>query len=725
MPHELFHNPDISMERSLGWMAADWIEELCIRGNGPLIGQKVEHLIDDYVRFLVTTYALDNDDNLAHVSSFISRPKGFGKSEIAAYIGLFDSLGPSRFSHYAGPEGEKYICPYGTGYTYHYAPGEPVGKPMATPIVLCVATEEGQSAEIFSTCYINCKEGPLSAAFPNKNDVGLTRINVPGGGYIKPITASGDSKDGSKPSLVLADEAMAMDTIIPTPSGWTTMGDVQVGDMVVGPSGQPTRVVKTTPVQLGRDCFKVRFGNGESITVSAGHLWEVTSPTPGVYTTSELFVQGQTFGLPLATPVDHLINVDDDPFIVEISRTESVPVKCIGVDNPRSLFMVTRSGYLTHNTHLWKTPELHNLYKTLSRSLLKRRKEGTFFVESSTMHGVGEGSVAEQAYDAIDTIRAGKFKGRIRQNFDHRYGSIAPEDLGDVEKVKEALTESYGEALAWNDLDGMVDQVMDLRDGADISATYRYWFNDKHGVSDSFLLNSQWQSCGPSGFNDDETDTKNYFPTPPPISPGDTIVMGFDGSRKRQRGITDSTALVGCRVKDGVLFLIDVWEQPVDYHGTEGWEVDASVVDIAVRKAFKDYRVVGFYADPSMYTPWVAQWESRYGPSLKVKATQQHPIEYWFGGSNVGKKIVKAIDDFEDAVINRELKHFNNLTMTQHILNCRRKETSAGRQLGKETPSSPKKIDVAIAAIIAWQARLDAVSKGLATTKKRTAYRLR
>lgn len=712
------------MERSLGWMAADWIEQLCIRGNGPLIGQKVEHLIDDYVRFLVTTYSLNEDGDLNHVSSFLSRSKGFGKSEIAAYIGVFDALGPSRFDHWAEP-GEKYVCPYGTGYVYHYSPGEPVGRKMSTPIVLCVATEEGQSAEVYSTCYICCKEGPLSAAFPNKNDVGLSRINIPGGGFIKPITASGDSKDGSKPTLTLADEAAALNTVVPTPEGVSTIGELKEGDYVLDVDGSPTRIIKTTPTQDGRDCFQVTFDNGDQVVVSEGHLWETSHPHRGVFTTGELYQLGQIHSLPAPGSTPPHVQPATDPKIVEISPTDSVPVRCIAVEHPRRLFMVTRGGYLTHNTHLWKTPELHNLYKTLSRSLLKRRKEGTFFVETSTQHQIGEGSVAEQAYDSIEKIREGKFKGRIRQNFDHRFGLIAPEDLGDPEKVRVALTEAYGDALEWNDLDGMVDQVMDLRDGADITATYRYWFNDKFGVESSFLLNQNWQSCGPKAFNDDPTAGDLYFPTPPPVTPGDVIVMGFDGSRKRMRGVTDSTALVGCRVSDGLLFPIAVWEQPVGYHGEDGWEVDASEVNNTVKKAFKEYRVVGFWADPSYFTPWVADWEAKYGPHLKVKSTQQHPIEYWFGGTGIAKKIVKAIDDFEDAVFNRELRHFDDPTMTQHILNCRRKETSAGRQLGKETPNSPKKIDVAIAAIIAWQCRLAAVSRGINVTKKRTAYRLR
>ena len=53
-------------------------------------------------------------------------------------------------------------------------------------------------------------------------------------------------------------KALALDTPLPTPTGWTTMGDVAVGDELLGADGQPTRVVAATDVMLGRPCYEVR-----------------------------------------------------------------------------------------------------------------------------------------------------------------------------------------------------------------------------------------------------------------------------------------------------------------------------------------------------------------------------------------------------------------------------------------------------------------------------------
>lgn len=85
---------------------------------------------------------------------------------------------------------------------------------------------------------------------------------------------------------------LALDTPIPTPSGWTTMGKLQPGDMVFSQSGSPSRVLAVSPVYQHNDCYEVTFEDGERIIAGSGHLWTVTVKKPkGVYvtrTTAEL-----------------------------------------------------------------------------------------------------------------------------------------------------------------------------------------------------------------------------------------------------------------------------------------------------------------------------------------------------------------------------------------------------------------------------------------------------
>src|SRR5690349_15279968 len=68
-------------------------------------------------------------------------------------------------------------------------------------------------------------------------------------------------------------KALALDTPLATPDGWTTMGEVRVGDHVLGSDGQPTAVVAATGVMRGRPCFRVVFSDGAEIVADYQHNW--------------------------------------------------------------------------------------------------------------------------------------------------------------------------------------------------------------------------------------------------------------------------------------------------------------------------------------------------------------------------------------------------------------------------------------------------------------------
>ncbi len=68
-------------------------------------------------------------------------------------------------------------------------------------------------------------------------------------------------------------KALALDTPLATPSGWTTMGQVQVGDRLYGADGRPTTVVAATDVLVDRPCYEVRFSDGTTIVADASHQW--------------------------------------------------------------------------------------------------------------------------------------------------------------------------------------------------------------------------------------------------------------------------------------------------------------------------------------------------------------------------------------------------------------------------------------------------------------------
>ncbi|MEU3528832.1 terminase [Streptomyces sp. NPDC038707] len=324
-------------------------------------------------------------------------------------------------------------------------------------------------------------------------------------------------------------------------------------------------------------------------------------------------------------------------------------------------------------------------------------KTGGSSIESPNAYVPGEGSVAESSAEYWRKI----LEGRARDDgllYDHREWP-AETDMSDRASLLAGLAVAYGDSAqpagGWVDLERLAAEVWDP--ATDPQDARRYYGNQITAATDSWLSQPEWAGCADAG---------------KVLADGDAITLGFDGSRARARGVTDATALVGCRVSDGHVFLLGCWEQP-DGPAGDNWRVPVLEVLATVEEAFNRYRVVGMYADPAKWEGHVADWEARWGTGLQVKATRDHPIEWWMTGGR-SSLIVRALDKFHSAVVDRELTHDGSSVLTRHVLNARRRKGRSGIQIMKEHPDSARKIDAAIASVLAWQARLDAVAKGLA-----------
>lgn len=95
-------------------------------------------------------------------------------------------------------------------------------------------------------------------------------------------------------------KALALDTPIATPDGWTTMGEVGVGDTVFDERGRPCQVVAVSEVYRDHDCYEVEFDDGAVLVADAGHQWATTYPRQGqprVVTTEQMATEGLTVRL--------------------------------------------------------------------------------------------------------------------------------------------------------------------------------------------------------------------------------------------------------------------------------------------------------------------------------------------------------------------------------------------------------------------------------------------
>lgn len=358
------------------------------------------------------------------------------------------------------------------------------------------------------------------------------------------------------------------------------------------------------------------------------------------------------------------------------------------------------------------------LARTIRRNTMKT---GGSTVETPNAFEPGEESIAEQSWFAHQTQLKGKNRSRKRDLLlDHREADPMT-DIYDEASLRRGLIEAYGDSAAenggWVNIDNVIDEFWD--ENTDVQEARRYFLNQITHASDSFLSAVELQSCV----------------EPKPVDLGTPIVLGFDGSMGRAKGKADATALIAVRLSDGYAWQVLIREPPNNAKEAREWTAPVFEFDMAVQQCFRDFKVVGFYADPSGWEAHVSRWEEQYGRKLRVKAGGEgnHPIMAWPRGKNTSvvpyvkrlKASILASGQARSAALSAhagdktalrgvgEFTYDGGHEFTQHLLNARMRKHTSGYLLAKDFPESPRKIDAAYALTLAWKARLDAVAKGL------------
>jgi replicative DNA helicase len=119
-------------------------------------------------------------------------------------------------------------------------------------------------------------------------------------------------------------KALALDTPIATPAGWTTMGEIEVGDEVFDDRGRVCSVDHVSPVYTDHDCYEVTFDDGGVIVADGGHEWPVVvCGEPGVLTTSDMAASARSSaaagsaGLPWQVPLAEALELPEAPLPVD------------------------------------------------------------------------------------------------------------------------------------------------------------------------------------------------------------------------------------------------------------------------------------------------------------------------------------------------------------------------------------------------------------------------
>lgn len=349
-------------------------------------------------------------------------------------------------------------------------------------------------------------------------------------------------------------------------------------------------------------------------------------------------------------------------------------------DGARTTFQVC------DETHRWNTSRLKAAHKTMLANIPKRYLADAWTLEVTTAPAPGEGSVAEDTMDYARLVEKGDLKDS-RLFFFHRQASDT-HDLSTPEGVRAAVIEASGPVAEWSDIDGICEQWKDPT--TDKSYLERVWLNRLVQASDKAFDFLKWQEL------------KSDFKP----KPGDTITLGFDGARWH-----DALALVGTHLETGFQWLLGLWERPLN---VEEWEVPENEVNDAVEAAFNLYNVWRMYADPPYWEIEVAKWSGKYG--------EKKVIAWW---TNRTKQMAYAVQSFNNAIQSGALSHEGNEDYSRHIGNAVKGRLHLVDEKGdplwviyKERPDSPNKIDAAMAGILSWQARCDALTAGVPIDNK-------
>lgn len=364
------------------------------------------------------------------------------------------------------------------------------------------------------------------------------------------------------------------------------------------------------------------------------------------------------------------LDIGKSRILVPGGKLEPVTAQAKSREGQRPTFAVL------DETHLWiPSNGGDKLAATLRRNLGKIDGRS---VETTNAYLPGEQSVAEDSQAYWESILRGEVENPGLM-YDFRQASPNAPYERSPERRK-ALVQVYGDAAkengGWVNLD-RIEQEMD--DPATKEADgRRFYFNQITQGSLQWIDPVKWEACWDKHLR--------------PINRDDAITLGFDGGIR-----DDSTALVACRIEDAAIFPIHVWERP---EGSKDWEVDFVSVDLYVREYLENYNVVRMNCDPAYWQDIVGRWASDFDGIV---------WEWW---TNRKKAMAESNERFSTAVVTGSLRHKNDEVLTRHVLNAHTEETPWGDILRKDIRGGSRKIDAAVAAVLAYEARGEAIEDG-------------
>lgn len=311
----------------------------------------------------------------------------------------------------------------------------------------------------------------------------------------------------------------------------------------------------------------------------------------------------------------------------------------------------------------------------------------------------GEDSVGQRQREGWDDTQ-----GEDAKTLDYglMYDSLEapPEAPLTAEAAAEVVEAVRGDSV-WLDARGRIKKSI-LNPNNPASESRRKWYNQITAAEDSW------------------TEPAEFDPLADPemvMEPGEEITLFLDCSKS-----DDATALMGCRLSDGHVFTVQMWQRPPGKRG-DGWLAPREEVDAKVTEMHDRYRVVGFFGDPShtlddetmdrYWDPLFTDWDMRYRHQYRVwasgsagsKSKHSHSCMFDMSARDNAKQFANAVAYTLEEIKSAAFTHDGDARLRRHVLNSRRYPVQGFVSISKDSRESKNKIDLAICMVGARMVR--------------------
>lgn len=358
--------------------------------------------------------------------------------------------------------------------------------------------------------------------------------------------------------------------------------------------------------------------------------------------------------------------------------------------------------------HHYLSADEQGMFTTVTGNITKRRGQGAHWCAISNAPDANENSSLMQTRETYDgQIEEYGFSSIYYDSIEAKQD--APAD--DPDFIIALLELLRGDSF-WLDAEGISEDFFDLQYSEERNR--RMFYNQIVKSNTSWVAVQDWSEC--------------FRRTPENIriTKKDEIVLGLDCSKS-----DDTTVLIGCRVSDGYVFRLGFWGKPPKRGDlSENWLVPRTPADPnpygletvseCVDKAFKEYNVVAFFADPShakgdtdgrqYWKPVIDSFHQKYKDTLKLWAgpkTGRGTHSIWWDMSEPlnTEEFAKHAELTKAEIMDFTVLHDGDPEIKNHVRNAKIYNTRQGFQSIWKGEDRTNKIDAAVCMILARMVR--------------------